>query len=220
MKHYILVITLFILVSCSSTQLIETWKNPDIDTYAPSKVLVVGLTSNIEAKQKFEDQLKEQLEMRGAEVVTSLELFKSSFITEKLTEDELKVLENDLIRDGFDTILFSKVIGVEDRIAYSKNYDVYDETFKKFREDYLRYQDIYYNPDYYEEYIIYHAETSMYCICPTKDRELIWKGYVDIVDPQSINKSVKDYVNQVIKVLEEQVLINPILLEKIEDVIE
>jgi len=220
MKHYILVITLFILVSCSSTQLIETWKNPDIDTYAPSKVLVVGLTSNIEAKQKFEDQLKEQLEMRGAEVVTSLELFKSSFITEKLTEDELKALENDLIRDGFDTILFSKVIGVEDRIAYSKNYDVYDETFKKFREDYLRYQDIYYNPDYYEEYIIYHAETSMYCICPTKDRELIWKGYVDIVDPQSINKSVKDYVNQVIKVLEEQVLINPILLEKIEDVIE
>jgi len=220
MKHYILVITLFILVSCSSTQLIETWKNPDIDTYAPSKVLVVGLTSNIEAKQKFEDQLKEQLEMRGAEVVTSLELFKSSFITEKLTEDELKVLENDLIRDGFDTILFSKVIGVEDRIAYSKNYDVYDETFKKFREDYLRYQDIYYNPDYYEEYIIYHAETSMYCICPTKDRELIWKGYVDIVDPQSINKSVKDYVNQVIKVLEEQALINPILLEKIEDAIE
>lgn len=220
MKHYILVITLFILVSCSSTQLIETWKNPDIDTYAPSKVLVVGLTSNIEAKQKFEDQLKEQLEMRGAEVVTSLELFKSSFITEKLTEDELKALENDLIRDGFDTILFSKVIGVEDRIAYSKNYDVYDETFKKFREDYLRYQDIYYNPDYYEEYIIYHAETSMYCICPTKDRELIWKGYVDIVDPQSINKSVKDYVNQVIKVLEEQALINPILLEKIEDAIE
>ena len=220
MKHYILVITLFIIVSCSTTQLIETWKNPDIDTYTPSKVLVVGLTSNIEAKQKFEDQLKEQLEMRGAEVVTSLELFKSSFITEKLTEDELQVLENDLIRDGFDTILFSKVIGVEDRIAYSKNYDVYDETFKKFREDYLRYQDIYYNPDYYEEYIIYHAETSMYCICPTKDRELIWKGYVDIVDPQSINKSVKDYVNQVIMALEEQALINPILFEKIEDAIE
>jgi len=220
MKHYILVIILFIIVSCSTTQLIETWKNPDIDTYAPSKVLIVGLTSNIEAKQKFENQLKEQLEMRGAEVVTSLELFKSSFITEKLTEDELKVLENDLIRDGFDTILFSKVIGVEDRIAYSKNYDVYDETFKKFREDYLRYQDIYYNPDYYEEYIIYHAETSMYCICPTKDRELIWKGYVDIVDPQSINKSVKDYVNQVITALEEQALINPILFEKIEDAIE
>ena len=220
MKRSILVLILFLIVSCSNTQLIETWKNPDIDTYAPSKVLVVGLTSNIEAKQKFEDQLKEQLEIRGAEVFTSSELFKPSFKTEKLTEDELNVLETDLIRDGFDTILFSKVIGVEDKIAYSKNYDVYDETLQRFKEDYLRYQDVFYNPDYYEEYIVYHAETAMYCICPTKDRELIWKGYVDIVDPRSIDKTVNDYVDLVIAALEEQALINPILLEKIEDTIE
>ncbi len=25
----------------------------------------------------------------------------------------------------------------------------------------------------------------MYCICPTKDRELIWKGYINITGPQS-----------------------------------
>ena len=220
MKHFNLVIILFILISCSSTQLIETWKNPDIDSYAPSKVLVVGLTSNLEARQKFEDRLKEQLEMHGAEVVTSLEFFKSSFITEKLTDNELNILENDLIRDGFDTILFSKVIGIEDKIAYSKNYDVYDETFRPFKEDFLRYQDVFYNPDYYEEYIVYHAETAMYCICPTKDRELIWKGYVDIVDPRSIDKTVNDYIDAVIATLEAQTLINPMLLEEKEDSID
>ena len=60
----------------------------------------------------------------------------------------------------------------------------------------------------------------MYCICPTKDRELIWKGYVDIVDPRSIDKTVNDYVDLVIAALEEQALINPILLEEIEDAIE
>ncbi|MEJ2112940.1 MAG: hypothetical protein P8X62_04290, partial [Flavobacteriaceae bacterium] len=101
---------------------------------------------------------------------------------------------------------FTKVIGVEDKIAY--NYAGFDETHKKFNEDYLMYQDIFYNPDYYDEYSIYHAESSMYCICPTKDRELIWKGYIDIIDPESVNQTIDDYVRLVIVVLEEQQLLN------------
>jgi hypothetical protein len=75
------------------------------------------------------------------------------------------------------------------------------------------YQDIFYNPEYYEEYTIYHAETSMYCICPTKDRELIWKGYIDITDPRDIEKTIKDYVRLAIVVLEEEQLINPKIME-------
>jgi RNA polymerase subunit RPABC4/transcription elongation factor Spt4 len=217
MKYLCTLVLAFLLISCSSTQLVEQWKNPDIKTYAPAKVLVVGLTSNMVARQKFEDKLKEQLEMRGAEVHTSIAYFKPTFKTEKLTEEELLRLEQDLINDGFDTVLFSKVFGVEDKIAYTKNFDVYDETFVRFKEDYLRYQDIFYNPDYYEEYTIYHAETSMYCICPTKDRELLWKGYVDIVDPQSIESSVSDYVELIIAVLEEQQLVNVKALEPVVD---
>lgn len=219
MKHSFLVIIMLALISCSSTQLIENWKNPDIDSYAPSKVLVVGLTSNIEARQKFEQHLKNALESRGAEAVMSLEVFEPTFRAGKMSEDELKVLENNLINDGFDTVLFSKVIGVEDKIAYKENYGDYDETHRKFRHDYLMYQDIFYNPDYYDEYTIYHAETAMYCICPTKERELVWKGYIDIVDPQSIDETVTDYVNLVIAVLEAQQLINPKILqeEKLKD---
>lgn len=208
MKRLLLVILVIVLVSCNSTELVETWKNPEITTYSPSKVLVVGLTSNIEARQKFETKLKDELEMRGADAVSSLDIFK----TEKMTERELKELEYDLIDKGFDTVLFSKIIGVEDKIIYLENYDSYDETYRKFREDYLRYQDVFYNPDYYNEYTVYHAETSMYCICPTKERELIWKAYIDIVDPDSTDKTISNYVNIVIAVLEEEQLINPKIL--------
>lgn len=48
----------------------------------------------------------------------------------------------------------------------------------------------------------------MYCICPTKDRELIWKGYIDITDPQSIDETVDDYVKLIILAIEKQQLIN------------
>lgn len=202
----------FLFISCSTTELVENWKNPDIDTYSPDKVLLVGMTSNVEARQQFEKQLQNEYASRGIESVMSMELFDPSFTTEKKTEEELKALETKLINDGFDTILFTKVIGVEDKIAYKKNYDGYDGTYRRFSDDYLRYQDAFYNPDYYEEYTVYHTETSMYCICPTKDRELIWKGYIDIMDPQSINETVNDYVSLVIVVLEEQQLISPVPL--------
>ena len=160
MRRSIIIIAVLVLFSCNTTQLTDTWKNPEITTYEPSKILVVGLTSNLEARQNFENKLKTELQSRGIEAVSSLDVFKS----EKMTENDLLELENNLINSGFDTVLFSKIIGVEDKIVYRKTYDGYDETYSKFREDYLKYQDVYYNPDYYNEYTVYHSETALYCI--------------------------------------------------------
>ncbi len=219
MKYLTGILLIFLLCSCSSVELVEHWKNPDIDFYEPNKVLVVGMTSHVEARQKFEQQLKDEYESRGVETVRSLDLFGPAFSTEKMTKADLKAVENDLINDGFDTVLFTKVMGVEDIIEYKSNYDGYDETYRRFNEEYLKYQDIYYNPDYYEAYTVYHVETSMYCLCPTKDRTLIWKGYIDITDPQSIDDTVNDYVRLVIIVLEEQQLITPKIFKE-EDIAE
>ena len=197
-----------ILVSgCSSTELVEHWKNPDIESYNPKKILLIGMTSNLKARKQFEDYLQTQYANRGVESVTSLNFFGTSFSEERKTGEDLKNIENMLLSEGFDTVLFTKVLGVEDVIAYKENYDGYDETFKKFKEDYLKYQDAYYNPDYYNEYTVYHVETSMYCICPENERELIWKGYIDVVDPQSMRETINSYVNLVIAVLEDQKLI-------------
>lgn len=208
MKVWISIIALLV-VSCNSTQLVESWKNPEITTYAPSKVFIVGLTSNLQARQKFETELKNALEIRGIEAVRSLDVSEVSFKTQEMVQSEMDNLETFLQNDGFDTVLLSKIIGIENRIEYKENYDGYDETYKKFGEDFLRYQDIYYNPDYYNEYSIYHAETTMHCICPAKERTLVWKGYIDILDPKTNDNTINNYVNLVIAVLEEYQLITP-----------
>jgi len=202
---YIMVICL--VVNCTSTQLIDRWKNPDINTYEPYKILVVGLTSNDIARQQFEQQLKKEFELRGSEAVMSLDVLDTTPKTDKMTETELDSLENQLIEDGFDTILLTKIIGVEDKISYHKDYKSYERTYRKFKDEYLMYQDIFYNPDYYNEYKVYTAETSMYCICPTKARELLWKGYINITDPISIEKTVNDYVKLTIVALEQEQLV-------------
>lgn len=224
MKQSVLILILVLIISCSSTNLVDRWKNPDIDSYQPSKVLVIGLTSNKGAKLQFESMFKKELELRGSEAETSNYPLDSITKNEKLTDQDLNTLETQLLLDGFDTILLTKIIGVEEQITYRENYDGYDETYRRFKEEYLMYQDAYYNPDYYKAYTIYKAETSMYCICPTKDRELIWKGYINITDPQSqsIEKTIDDYIRLVLVALEEEQLINPIMIieEKSSELIE
>lgn len=132
-----MIFILLLSTSCTDVELVDNWKNPDISIYSPKKVLLVGMTPNLKARQQFEEQLRDEYTSRGIEAVMSLELFEPSFTSEKKTEEELKALENNLVNDGFDTVLFTKVVGVEDKIEYKKNYDGYDSTYRKFREDYL-----------------------------------------------------------------------------------
>ncbi len=197
----LLVVVLF--VSCTTADLVNNWKNPDIDTYDATKVLIVGMTSNPEARKLFEDKLKKEYESRDITAVTSYEYFDN----EKKTEEDLSAIENRLLTDGFDTILFSKVIGTDSKERLAKSYKDVDRTYRRFKDDYFMYQDIYYNPEYYESYQVYHAETALYCICAGKDRELIWKGYIDVIDPTSVKETVNDYVKLMLFVMEEQKLI-------------
>jgi len=200
----------FLLMSCTSTSLVDFWKNPDIDSYNVNKVLIVGISPNIASRQKFEQKMKQELEQRGVEAIASYELLDPSFGQEAKTEAQLTNLEDQLLEDGFDTIFLTKIIGVENKVAYKSKNDFYNESYRNFNEDFFNNQEIYHKPEYYDIYTVYHAETSMYCICPTKERELIWKGYIDIIDPHSTDETVKDYINLITAVLEEQLLIKPL----------
>ena len=210
MKRFSFILLILILFSCDSTQLKDHWKSPDADNYTLEKVFVVGLTNNAEARAKFEQKLQEQLALRGIEAAISLDKFNAEFIEQKRTETELKELENQLLQEGYDAVIFTKVVGIKNKIRYVEEYSKIDKNHSRFNEDYLMYQDQFFNPDYYKEYLVYNAETSVYCICPTKERTLIWKGYIDIIDPDNINQTVNDYSKLLILVLEEDAII-PIL---------
>ncbi|WP_223442016.1 hypothetical protein [Polaribacter litorisediminis] len=165
------------------------------------------MTPNINTRKEFELRLKKEFEARGIEAVISLEVFEPSFTGEKVNALELQTIENILAANYFDAILFTKLIGSETKLAYSNTFKNSKYLNLKFKEDYYEHQEIFYNHKYYDKYKVYHAETSLFCICPTKDRELVWKGYIDISSPTSAEKSLKDYVKVLISALEEQLLL-------------
>ncbi|AXT54033.1 hypothetical protein D1818_09790 [Aquimarina sp. BL5] len=194
-------------MSCSSSELVEVWTNPDIDTFEANKVLVIGMTADTDGRKVFEKKLTAALKKNGVKSERSLDFFEKSFTKSPKTEEELLAMEGKLLEAGFDAILLSKVLAVEDKITVVKAYRNLDKNFKSFKDDYYQNQDIYYEDGYYSAYEIYHAETSLYCICPDKERELIWKGSIDITEPENVKKAVGDYIKVLIWALKGQKLL-------------
>ena len=120
------------------------------------------------------------------------------------TEEELNTIEAQLLDAGFDAILFSKVIGSEDKVTTTQSLRDLSDAFLNFKEDYIESQDIYSTRNTFEAYKVYHAETNLYCICPGKERELLWSGNIDIIENQNRKRSVRDYVKILISTLEDK----------------
>ena len=202
-----LILIVLLGMGCSSTELVDSWKNPDIVIFDASKVLIVGMTSNLKAREDYETKMKRHFTNRGVESMRSIDLFDVGFTDSERSEEELDEVEQSLLDKDFDAILFTKILGAEDKATFRKSMADLDSYYGTFKEDYISHQDIYYDENYYDAYTVYHSETSLYCICVGKERELIWRGIIDITDPSNIKSAVDDYIKLVVFALEDQDLI-------------
>lgn len=205
----LIVYALFIIVlsSCSSTQLVSNWKDPDTNLFHAYKVLVVGMTENDQVREDFENKLTAEFAKRDVEAVRSLDLFDVEFTSAKQSEKELSEVEDQLLEKDFDAILFTKVIGSEDKKTLRAKLSNVEGYLNTFHDDYMQHQGIYYDDGYYETFSVFRAETALYCICVGKERQVIWRAGIEITDPQNFKKTVDDYVKLVVLAMEEQDLI-------------
>jgi Skp family chaperone for outer membrane proteins len=203
----LLLIALILLTSCSSLSIVENWKNPDIVLFNANKVLLVGMAQKTDTREKFESRLQTEFQKRNIEAWRSIDIFDVAFTNSKKTEKELDAVEQSLLDKDFDAILFTKITGSENRENFMKTISRWEDHDRRFNDDYIEHQGIYYDEGYYEQFTLYHAETTLYCICEGKKRAMIWRGIIDITDPKNIDKAIDDYVKLVIVALEEQELV-------------
>jgi len=203
----IILLVAFILMGCSSSKLVDEWKNPDTNIFEANKVLVIGIIPDKVIRRVFEQKLTSSLEKKGVIAVKSIDFFEQSFSEVKKTEKQLNEIEKQLFDAGFDAVLFATVTGSESKVTAVQTYKNLSNTLESFRDYYYGNQYIYYDKYNLESYQVYHTETVLYCVCPGKEREILWKCAIDIVDPQKIERSVKDYVKVLIQELEKQQLL-------------
>lgn len=206
MKKITLLCALY-LTGCTSISLIENWKKTDIVLFNANNVLLVGMAQDEGNREYFETKLQKEFTDRNVEAWRSIDIFDLSLTDSRKTEKELDAVEQSLLDKDFDAIILTKITGSENRESFMKSISRWDDHQSRFNDDYLEHQGIYYDDDYYEKFTVYHAETTLYCICEGKERAMIWRGIIEIAEPNNIEKAIEDYVFLVISTLEEQNLI-------------
>lgn len=207
MKNLIYVLAILLLASCSSTQMVDSWRSKNYDNYQPKKILIVGLTENLTARKLFEAQLKSELQNRGIEAVESYDVFSPVFTSTKQTEEAIKKEIESISKEGFDAILVSAVKGVNEKTTYSGDNIRTGYYWRPFGRYYYLYQDVYFVEGYYNTYNVYNIESSLYNLKENNDKSLVWVASYAIVDPKKISATVSRYVEAIIKALEKEQLI-------------
>lgn len=201
------IVFVIVLLSCTSSKLTYQWKSPETISFEANKVLVIGISANSDSRRLFEQRLTTQLEKRGVVAVKSIDFFDQSFTQVEQSEANLDKIENQLLEAGFDAIIFSKVVGSESRVTEVYTFNNSDPNIESYLGYYAENQSIFFRESTQEIYQVYHSETALYCICPEKERELLWRVDIDIVDPQNTDRTIKSYVNVLIKELKSQQLL-------------
>lgn len=201
------IVLMGLLVNCSSTRMIDSWKSIEYTNYQPKKVLIVGMTDNLTARKIFEQNLKDEFNRKGIEAVESYDVFGRDFIGSRQTEEQINAEVNRLVNEGYDSVLISAVKGVDEKTTYSG--DQFETSFywRRFGRYYYRFQDVYFQPGYYRDYKVYHIEASLYNIKLNNDKSLVWVASYNIIDPNSIHTTVHDYIESIIQSLENESII-------------
>ena len=111
------VLILWVVSGCSSTKLVQQYKNPDTVNFEANKVLVVGISADAELRRTYEKKMTEDLDKQGVIAVKSIDFFETSFTDNKKSLAQLDNIEQRLLNAGFDAILFTKVTGSESRVT-------------------------------------------------------------------------------------------------------
>lgn len=207
MKLFYYIFIILFLSSCSSTRIVDSWRSNDYVDYKPKKVLILGITDNLTARKIFEQNLKNEFSKRGINAVESFDVLKNTFLISKQSEVEIDQEVDKLVAEGYDAILISAVKGVDDKTIYSGDQLRTGYYWHRFGRYYYLYQDVYFEPGYYNNYKVYHIESSLYNIKTNNDKSLVWVASYNIVDPQNINSTVNDYVKAIVQSLENESLI-------------
>jgi len=210
MKNYIafgiIIIFSFLLFGCGSTKLTQQYKNPDTNYFQANKVLIVGISADKDLRRTYEKEVVESLEKEDVIGVKSIDFFEKSFTNNKQSLQQLNEIENRLLEAGFDAVLFTKITGKESRVTVVDAYRNFAKDYQSFEEYYYTHQDLYFK-EQKERHQVYTTETSLYCICPGKERELLWRGEIEVVDADKVNRNINSYINILFNTLKENTLL-------------
>ena len=165
-----------LLFACVSTKLEKSWADPSfsLNPNPYKKVLVVAPLKDAASQRIAEDKIVKQLKK-------SVGVQSYSYLT--TTETDPKILQAQLLKDGFDGIILMHLTDVEKSVSYNQGTSY--GGWYGYRS---------YTPGYYTENKTFLVETNMYSV---KDDKLMWSGTTSSLNPTSFDKSMDEIITAI-----------------------
>jgi len=187
MKNSILcisILTALLFVSCSSTRITSSWREPDksVDISHLKKVLVVALLNSESSRHKAEDQMVKYLQGKG---VVSYKYLSDSF-----NENDEEALRTKIKADGFDGAIIMRLLDVEREITYTPgSIATYPRYYRTFGGYYIRSWRYFSTPGSYSTTRTFTIETNVYSI---KEDRIVWSGLTESTNPEGVAKMMEE----------------------------
>ena len=189
----------FLLGACSSIETTAEWKDPEYQGGAVESFLVVGVSDNLPARRRFEDEFAAKLQAAGALASASYRVLGEA------VEPSAETVEAYLGGGSEETILVTHLLGSEERSVYTApSWQQVPRYYGSYRGYYGTVHDYVYRPGYYTQHQFVRLETNLY---RAADGALIWAMQSQTIDPQSVDRLIDDLIGLAAKRLQAQGLI-------------
>ena len=184
------------LASCSSTELLSSWKAENANLKQYNKVLVVGLTGNKDRsiRDNVESAMVNSLKANNVNAIAASESYGPKAF-EKMTDADVV---SKVKSDGYDGIVILTLLDKEKekyytpgRVSYTPYFTYYSRYWRSWRTMYDRV----YEPGYYTNTTNYVLEANLYNI--TEDR-LEYSAQTRSFDPGNASTLASGFTKTVV----------------------
>jgi hypothetical protein len=181
----------------TTTPIVSEWRNPAYSSTSFKRIMVGGMGGETSVRRNFEDEFVFQLRAAGIDAVPSYRYVAED---EKIDETQLKQVAQ---KAGADATLFARSINVEQKTELGPSY--YPIPWFGIFGSHVgaTWQGSYGMPSV-SRYKEYTSETTLYDL---PKNEVVWTGTVKTAEPENVRTGIKNYVEAVVKALQEKNLL-------------
>jgi len=210
MRRTLIIILLFAF-GCGPK--LTSWTTPGYEGKKYEKIIIFGITKNLAARQRIEDNSVLAFQDKGVDAIKGLTVVKPGVSFDDLNVEEVVA---QLKAIGVDGMLTWAVVDKEESTTYVPGTNTYVGGYGG-RGRYGGFGGYYggaygrvYDPGYYKETTTYVLETNFYKWPDTGEESgLVWQGQTSVTDPGNPKKASKKYATFIVNELFNLGVVNP-----------
>ncbi|MEP1033522.1 hypothetical protein [Ekhidna sp.] len=202
MIHRYLFLAIFILIFSCSSDFNNEWKRDPYEGTHFNKLVVVGLSHDLENRKFYEKEAVTQLEKSGFHAVEGLKIFPQEVTELDHNQDSITSL---IEANKVDAVLVVKILHENDETY------MMPEDYSKFKKMYFRRRSFHtYNSNYYERPEKYYMIATLYDLKEKhheNEETVIWRASSLIINPAENVETKRKFIDDVVAHITEQHLI-------------